>query len=427
MYNYNFINFNKDFHKLYKLIDFQKLKNFKFKPKSYTLLIRDLIDNNLYNLNYGYFYKQAKIFNLDKPLRFNEIKNELQFNNLVEEVYQSNQRKQLWHTPTELFKPHYSHSIVKYILQQYVKYFKQHGNLNIFEIGGGNGTLMLNVLNYLKEFEPSIYDKTTYNLIEISNTLASKQLKLNFNHHSNKIKVVNKSIFDWNEYVHDPCFFIALEVLDNFSHDAIRFNLETPSPIPYQMLVAVDENGDYHPHYTPVTDPLIQEYLNIREHLPGYKPSFWSHNKLYRSLVNYIPFAPNLSQVEYLPTKQLEFLKILKKYFPNHKLIASDFNYLPDTIEGINAPVVQTNVKGDMIPCDTLFVEPGYFDIFFPTNFNVLSQLYQHLIPTKSFNQFQVLSHKQFLLNYADHSQTRLKDGSNPMLDYYNNASFFLS
>ena len=31
--------------------------------------------------------------------------------------------------------------------------------------------------------------------------------------HSRQVEVVNKSIFDWDEVVNEPCYFVGLEVL----------------------------------------------------------------------------------------------------------------------------------------------------------------------------------------------------------------------
>jgi hypothetical protein len=69
-----------------------------------------------------------------------------------------------------------------------------------------------------------------------------------------------------------------------------------------------------------------------------------------------IPWRGTLSQPEYIPTRLMQFFFMLYEKFPNHKLICSDFHKLGDTVEGINAPVVQTRYKRQMIPVTTPLV-----------------------------------------------------------------------
>ena len=88
----------------------------------------------------------------------------------------------------------------------------------IYEVGAGNGTLMMNILDHLAATQPEVYEKTQYNIIEISSKLADRQSK-RFDireiakRHKQRVKIINKSIFDWRERVVEPCFFIAMEVI----------------------------------------------------------------------------------------------------------------------------------------------------------------------------------------------------------------------
>lgn len=53
-----------------------------------------------------------------------------------------------------------------------------------------------------------------YRIIEITEQLANKQTALAREAgHSERVEIVNKSIFEWNEVVEEPCFFLAMEVL----------------------------------------------------------------------------------------------------------------------------------------------------------------------------------------------------------------------
>ena len=148
-----------------------------------------------------------------------------------------------------------------------------------------------------------------------------------------------------------------------------------------------------------------------------------------------LPLAPNLSQREFIPTHLFSLLKLLHYKFPRHELILSDFNQLPEAIPGINGPVVQTMFEGTMIPCSTYLVQPGWFDIFFPTDFNLLQSIYDHQrvsLPLKKgirglSTRSKVWSFTDFMKQHADLSSTAFASGENPMLQFYQNMSFFVS
>jgi SAM-dependent MidA family methyltransferase len=83
----------------------------------------------------------------------------------------------------------------------------------IYEIGAGNGTLAENVLDFLQMEYPEVYERTRYRIIEISGSLAEKQMDRLQRRHAGAIEVVHKSVFDWTEQEPAPCFFLAMEVI----------------------------------------------------------------------------------------------------------------------------------------------------------------------------------------------------------------------
>lgn len=140
---------------------------------------------------------------------------------------------------------------------------------------------------------------------------------------------------------------------DNFAHDVVRYS--TLDHEPYQCVVSVDSTGDYTELYELVNDPLIKRYLSLRSRLPT--PSqrrspllnpLLSASPLLRKIYAAIPFAPNLTPPEFIPTKQLMLLDVLRDKFPYHRILMSDFSELPDAIPGITAPVVQTRYEGEV-------------------------------------------------------------------------------
>jgi len=271
-----------------------------------------------------------------------------------------------------------------------------------------------------------------------------------------------------------------MEVVDNFAHDIVRYDLRTMRP--YQGVVTIDNEGDFDMFYTPVDDPLIMEFLDLRYRLNHSPPinKLLQRSEILRRYYTSLPFAPNLSTEEYIPTRLLSLLQTLRRYFPRHRLLLSDFSSLPDTIPGANAPVVQTRYRNITVPCSKLLVRQGYFDIFFPTNFEHLRDMYEYIIsspsslpssnvdgsfPTRSTpfmtnttsmslgadffssgrpsnrrnpldgvtsasglpvgeRKSSVFTHSEFMETYADLNKTRLLSGENPLLDFYKNVKF---
>lgn len=158
---------------------------------------------------------------------------------------------------------------------------------------------------------------------------------------------------------------------DNFAHDMIRYDIETLEPM--QGVVVIDAEGEFTLLYEPIKDPLLQRCFEYRSLLPPSPstsptlPAALNKVPFLRSAYKNLPFAPNLSKPDFIPSKAVLFLERLRAKLPSHRLLVADFSSLPDTVTGRNGPVVQTRVRQEMVPCETFLVKQGYFDIFFPT------------------------------------------------------------
>ena len=289
--------------------------------------------------------------------RYTEFEDEL-------DLKSPNDTRQLWHTPTELFRPYYGEAIARYLVANYKLSHHPYHDLIIYELGAGNGTLMLNILDYIHDLHPDVYARTQFKIIEISSALASLQnvrltRSASSRGHAEHVEIINRSIFDWDSYVPSPCYFLALEVFDNFAHDSIRYNPVTEEPL--QGTVLIDNAGDFYEFYSPVIDPIASRFLRVRN--AACTRSF-SHPlqtpKILRNIKLALSFAPNLTIPEYIPTRLMQFFDILHEYFPRHELLTSDFNALPDTIKGFNAPVVQTRYQRRVIPVSTPLVSLSF-------------------------------------------------------------------
>ncbi|CDK28239.1 unnamed protein product [Kuraishia capsulata CBS 1993] len=441
----------------YPLTNSKKLSRRRERPRACKMLTRDFIEDSLYNPNYGYFSKEAEIFHPAKPFDYKNLKSQEDFmahwlkayDKYDHENEPSNEAKeqritrpslQLWHTPTELFQPYYGEALARYLLVNYKLTQYPYNDLIIYEMGGGNGTLMLNILNYIRERQPDVYARTKYKIIEISGRLAEKQkqsaielrLKAEGGDHKDKVEIINKSIFEWKEVVSDPCFFIGLEVFDNFAHDVVKYDINTQQP--HQGYVLIDQNGDMREYFSPRLDGWTEAFLTLREegrypvlHAPG--PRLWGQHPLekpvfYNQMKNSLnPLRAELSDSEYIPSRLLQFFLILKEKFPEHRLLASDFHSLPDSSPGYMSPVVQTMLNDRMVTTDSYMVLQGYFDIMFPTDFELMKDMYRQVVGKIC----KTSTHREFLEQWSDIDATTTKTGENPMLDLYVNASFMLS
>jgi hypothetical protein len=68
-------------------------------------------------------------------------------------------------------------------------------------------------------------------------------------------------------------------------------------------------------------------------------------------------------------------------------------------------------------------VHQGYFDILFPTNFNAMELMYRAITGKLT----RVMSHEEFLRRWAYVEETETKNGENPLLSWYKNASVLLT
>ena len=108
-------------------------------------------------------------------------------------------------------KPWYGQGVAQCIVAEYLLKYYPYEDFVVYEIGAGNGTLALNILDYIRDLWPWVYERTRYNIIEISGSLAKLQEKKLKDHPC--VSITNKSIFHWDRREDSPCMFIAMEVI----------------------------------------------------------------------------------------------------------------------------------------------------------------------------------------------------------------------
>ena len=79
--------------------------------------------------------------------------------------------------------------------------------------------------------------------------------------------------------------------------------------------------------------------------------------------------------------------------------------------------------KGGYLEYDTVLVEPGSCDIFFPTDFEALRHAHRRVCGRES----AVVKSRAFFETYANVGATATASGYNPLLEDYENTSFLVT
>ena len=348
-----------------------------------AILTREFIYASLYAKESGYFTTEDRhvVHVPDQGIDFNNLWGVGEYRKAVAELYRDS--NEAWLTPVEVFAPHYSEALARYILNS--PFFRKK-ELEIYEIGGGSGSNALHILNYLKKEVPEVYIKTKYTLIEISPVLAEQQRKRVAAVHPQQCTVLNQDILtfaDVYKTVTTPCFFLALEVLDNLPHDKVTlYNNKWYETIIVQNSSKINaimaNNPGLEEAKRPVQDLLIRETLR---HFGCDLPLrvTYKHNGRLAQRIRCIlgNNEPELTSA-FIPTGAMQLLNTLRTAFPKHHLIAADFDSLPapnleeespikainhklsstatssGTLFAGNAPLVASKVTGTRTPLYTL-------------------------------------------------------------------------
>ena len=120
---------------------------FKRFPKG--MLSRDFISESLYGHGTGYFATREVILT-PKQIDFGNLLGKREYKQTLSQLYK--ELPDAWTTPVELFAPWYSYALAKYMLHSRVT----NDELRVIEVGAGNGTNALHILNYVKVSTPSL-------------------------------------------------------------------------------------------------------------------------------------------------------------------------------------------------------------------------------------------------------------------------------
>lgn len=394
------------------------------------ILVRDFICSALYDPNHGYFSQRSgSVGVLKNSIKFNQLEGRKDYMRQLDRIY--TQSDISWFTPVELFKPWYAHGIAEAIMRSADFSIP----LKIYEVGGGSGTCAKGIMDYIMLNAPTrVYNSMSYTSVEISSSLAMKQLQTvgEVESHLSKFKVECRDATDqsgWGHEEEQPCWVIMLEVLDNLPHDLI-YSENQVSPWMEVWVERQHDRSELSEMYQPLQDPLIHKCLEIMD---------WDSDKetpISRKIWAKVIPRPRRS---WLPTGCLRLLEVLHKALPKMSLIASDFSYLPDVkVSGERAPLVSTKKDGSSLDYSNYLHAKGDADIFFPTDFWFLERIDHYcsgwlkMVKDKSSKQGKkrrtiTLDTSAFMEEFGQPSRTKTKDGYNPLLDDFKNTKIYLS
>ncbi|GAB5036427.1 s-adenosyl-l-methionine-dependent methyltransferase [Nannochloropsis oceanica] len=466
------------------------------------VLVRDFIHEALYSPRDGYFTtKGSNVIISPLPserIAFASLKGYWDYQLAVDKLYKS--KAQAWMTPVEIFAPHYSQAIARYILEAFAReeqavamvkvdggvsphgaqmeedeefFFSgsssqdnwkrtmaatrrkrsrplksseattSHKELHIYEMGGGYGTNASCILDYLQAHAPDVYARTKYTIIEISKSLAEKQLQRLHPRHDQVCEVVQQDALEWTqqrikqnkERPQTPAtsssfssssypFILALEVLDNLPHDKVLWVEGEDGWRLREAVVRGDgsEEHPYHEAHRPLSDELIALVLRVkpelarridpREQIAEGSSSSGGGRELWRAMKEKVVRAVTRRPVDppralFVPTGMARLVEGLCRAFPRkHHFVFADFDSLPAPsfeaeereksrdmssisfekeardLWALNAPLVTSrdSATGAHRDHPSYLLNRGGADIFFPVDFILLRDLYRFLV-----------------------------------------------
>jgi hypothetical protein len=405
--------------------------------------VRAFIDDSLYHPTHGYFTSQQPVGFLDRPIDFGALSGQRAY--LAEVLARYRELRVAWLTPAEIFSPHYGAAFAAYLARAP----PPPGGLRLYEIGGGTGTFARDLLGWLRAARPEAYAACRYTCLEISPALAAVQRRRvagEAGHAAAQFEVRVGDASDpgaWGPASGEECHVMMMEVLDNMPHD--RAWREAPGEAWRQTMVAARRRapgaGPPRPEevLAPAEDPLLLRCLQAWEE--GERARRGGGGGVRAALAAALRRAmggAGAGEAVFLPTGALKLFDTLHRARPNHRLVAADFDALPETvIDGANAPLVATTRGGATRDHDTYLVPPGAADIFFPSCFDLLCRLYGESRERAggggggggAGSGAAWMKTRQFVEAWAPHAAAAAatRDGYNPLLEDYSNTAVLLS
>jgi len=470
-------------------------------------LLRVYLHDALYSAEHGYLWNHVQKSLKKGPdgspvprpmINFGDLGSKWEYQKSIDDVLKETGAS--WLSPFELYNPWYGHALGKYILESHVGPAGISSNasgkgraprpdspppLQIFELGGGSGTVASNVLDYLKQVAPDVYATTTYTIINPRQDLLASQVSMVHLHHDEEriqhlvLDFANPDASGGDALASQDCFVIGLDLFDNLPRDKVKRNAEG------ELLAAVVHAED---DTSPPTerfcidsakDDLIattMRFVDYHHDLDKHGDTIHARQTASDEALDIVPFdatrADLLTSImsvltpgakkginfsrggvlrdgkpSFIPTGAVALFQHLKQLFPKHRLLASGFDHLPASTASLsaelknveNAPLVSHSTGGDL---GSYLLDPqkelGLTDIFFASDFALLQKVYQNVMTAEEQGEKKSVPHEsrrtlalrsaEFATEHADIRQTALMNHNNynPILEDFGNIQLLL-
>jgi len=409
------------------------------------MLCRRWIHEHLYSAK-GYFADPVSPIVSGHSIDFNALVGMADYKRAEQALYRDSGH---WLTPAELFQPYYSQAIAHWLIHVHAMR-NTRLPMRIFEVGAGNGTNAVGVLDLIKRQRPDLYAHVRYDIVEISPALAVKQQQWLAKAHPGKVAVHNADFLQWRTRVDGPVAVVALEVLDNLPHDKVIMS-GTPRESWQQVSVVEDAStGTLSESAAPLTDALtLRACALFPPQLVRHTAAFTWNPVAYMSQRGVakvkqqraaFEIATSRQQAAFVPSGCVQLLDVLADCFPAHALLAADFAVLPlgnhdmdgsddepGSLRGcLNSPIVSSRLPNGELRDHTTYLVKDSADIYFQTDFEKLNEAWKTV--TGKRQGANVHSSASFLSRFAGAdaiAKTTTRNGYNPMLEDYANTNIF--
>jgi len=438
------------------------------------VLLREWVHEQLYSRRAGYF-QRAGGATVGTPSfasagSFTHLAGEGGYRASLAEAYAEGAGA--WLTPVEMFSPHYARAVLRHVLEDGAAHRNARGGLTVFEVGPGNGTHAVDFLDALRQGARDVYARSEYTLVEISGELAARQRErlARAGHLApaggppGVARIVEASCVAWpaareGMRTDEAAWVLGFEVLDNLEHDRAKVPWRgtdgtwDAGKARQAEVVRASDAGE-RVVWRPLADARVREAAELFvDYIAGTGGSveraveYWggfdaqvsegalgwlerTMSRLTGGSGRRRPYETRYDDV-FLPTGALAFLASVRAAVPRARFVLADFHSLPDAIEGgfpMNAPVVQRTGRdgtAQALPSLVSIADPGTCDIFFPTDFGFLA----HILGAGGVDA-RVVPQVAFLAaNMPPDSvaRTTTRDGYNPALEDFRNASVLLT
>ncbi len=371
--------------------------------------MRDFIHEALYHPQRGYFARGAPVVghlgDVAPPIDFAVLRSRDAYYEEVQRRYAALQSA--WLTPAEILSPHYGAAVAAFAAARHDARFGGGAGgaarpsappLRLYELGAGTGTLARDALGWLRAARPDVYARARYTAVEISAPLAALQAaRVGAAGHGAAFAVAHgdaAAAATWAAIAggeNEECLIVATEVLDNLPHDRV-WRPKPGAPWRQTHVRPVDRRGAlaagaaaFEEVLAPAADQLVLRCLAAATRVPGAGGlpfggleaqdggGGWAA-RVARALAR---AAAGPAAAAWLPTGAAALLAALRAARPRAALLVLDFDMLPEVaVAGAGAPLVSATRGGAARDRVSYLLDPGSADIFFPTDFRLLRELY---------------------------------------------------